>query len=69
MPSTVDSPTQRTTSPPEQLEVIMKREVNFAENHASARKIIVKTQDDLAQVVSVKTLVAFHVCNKVHQSR
>ena len=37
----------------------MKKALNFVENHASACKIIAKTQDELAQVVSVRTLVAF----------
>ena len=36
----------------------MKKVLNFVENHASACKIIAKTQDELAQVVSVRTPVA-----------
>ena len=36
----------------------MKKAVNFVENHASACKIIAETQDELAQVVSVRTPVA-----------
>ena len=36
----------------------MKKALNFVENHASACKILAKTQDELAQVVSVRTPAA-----------